>query len=108
MLGALGLYERSEVRDALAYLTLLVNPRDARALARAVSTPRRGIGERTQSQIVACARDRHAGDLISACGDEHTAGQIRSLQAREKLRRFAAGLQAAREELEGRTVARRT
>ena len=50
VLGALGLYERSEVRDALAYLTLLVNPRDARALARAVSTPRRGIGERTQAR----------------------------------------------------------
>jgi DNA helicase-2/ATP-dependent DNA helicase PcrA len=99
VLGALGLYERSEVRDALAYLTLLVNPRDARALARAISTPRRGIGERTQSQIVAAARDRHAGDLISACGDEHTAGQVRSVQAREKLTRFAAGLQAARDEL---------
>jgi DNA helicase-2/ATP-dependent DNA helicase PcrA len=99
VLGALGLYERSEVRDALAYLTLLANPRDARALARAVSTPRRGIGERSQSQIVAAARDRHDGDLIRACADERTAGQIRSIQAREKLRRFGAGLQAARDEV---------
>jgi superfamily I DNA/RNA helicase len=52
VLGSLGLYERAEVRDALAYLTLLANPRDARAFARAVSSPRRGVGERTQSRIV--------------------------------------------------------
>ena len=40
VLGSLGLYERAEVRDALAYLTLLVNPADAQAFARAVQSPR--------------------------------------------------------------------
>ena len=44
VLGSLGLYERAEVRDALAYLTLLANPADAQAFRRAVQAPRRGIG----------------------------------------------------------------
>ena len=39
VLGSLGLYERSEVRDALAYLTLLANPSDAQAFRRAVGSP---------------------------------------------------------------------
>ena len=50
VLGSLGLYERSEVRDALAYLTLIVNAADAQAFRRAVSAPRRGVGERTAGQ----------------------------------------------------------
>ena len=53
VLGSLGLYERSEVRDALAYLTLIVNPADAQAFRRAVGAPRRGVGERTAGQMVA-------------------------------------------------------
>jgi DNA helicase II / ATP-dependent DNA helicase PcrA len=36
VLGSLGLYERSEVRDALAYLALLANPADAQAFRRSV------------------------------------------------------------------------
>jgi DNA helicase-2/ATP-dependent DNA helicase PcrA len=44
VLGSLGLYERSEVRDALAYLTLLANPAGAHALRRPLGAPRRGVG----------------------------------------------------------------
>ena len=39
VLGSLGLYERTEVRDALAYLTLIENPLDAQALRRAIRLP---------------------------------------------------------------------
>ena len=47
MLGSLGLYERAEVRDALAHLALLANPADAQAFRRAVQAPRRGVGTAT-------------------------------------------------------------
>ena len=47
VLGSLGLYERTEVRDALAYLTLLENRVDAQAFRRAIGSPRRGIGAAT-------------------------------------------------------------
>jgi hypothetical protein len=42
VLGSLGLPERTEVHDALAYLTLLQNSRDAQAFGRAIASPRRG------------------------------------------------------------------
>ena len=51
VLGSLGLYERSEVKDALAYLTLLVNPSDAQAFRRAIQAPRRGVGPATASRM---------------------------------------------------------
>ena len=59
VLGSLGLYERSEVRDALAYLTLLANPADAQAFRRAVGSPKRGVGTATANQR-GRARPRHA------------------------------------------------
>ena len=66
VLGSLGLYERAEVRDALAYLTLVQNPRDVQAFARAIGSPRRGVGTVTVTRLVTWARERHGGDLITA------------------------------------------
>ena len=56
VLGSLGLYERSEVKDALAYLTLLANPADAQAFRRAVQAPRRGVGPAGANRVIAAAR----------------------------------------------------
>src|SRR6185437_14949470 len=61
VLGSLGLYERTEIRDALAYLTLLVNPADAQAFRRAVQAPRRGVGTSSANRVVAIARAQHDG-----------------------------------------------
>ena len=96
VLGSLGLYERAEVRDALAYLALLANPADAQAFRRAVQAPRRGIGQATIARIVTAARERHGGDLIAAGGDAGALGGVRSQSARERLAGFAAGLEAIR------------
>ena len=57
VLGSLGLYERSEVKDALAYLTLLVNPSDAQAFRRAIQSPRRGVGSATANVAITRARE---------------------------------------------------
>ena len=104
--GALGLYERAEVRDALAYLTLLSNPRDVNALSRAVSSPRRGVGERSVSRIVALAREHHDGDLVACCQTDHALWLLPAEPAREKLGNFARGLAAALGELgQGRSMA---
>lgn len=44
MVGGHKFYDRKEIRDILAYLTLIVNPRDAMSFERVVNTPKRGIG----------------------------------------------------------------
>ncbi len=106
VLGSLGLYERSEVRDALAYLTLLVNPADALAFRRAISAPRRGIGTATAAIVVTVARERYGGDLIAASADAREMGGIRSHGAQQQLERFGDGLDRIRAELAaGRSIA---
>ena len=46
VVGGVRFYERREIRDALAYLRMLVNPDDQVSLRRILNTPKRGIGDR--------------------------------------------------------------
>jgi len=51
VIGGTKFYERAEVKDAIAYLSLLVNPADLVSFTRVVNSPRRGIGNTTQARI---------------------------------------------------------
>ena len=55
VLGGPRFYDRAEIKDALAYLTLLVNQADAVAFGRIVNSPRRGIGQTSQGRIAGYA-----------------------------------------------------
>ena len=50
-------YERLEIRNALAYLRLMLNPNDDAAFERVINTPTRGIGDKTVDTIRLYARD---------------------------------------------------
>ncbi len=58
LVGGVAFYERREVKDVLAYLRLLVNPRDDVAFARAVNTPKRGIGDTSVDRVRQFAASR--------------------------------------------------
>jgi DNA helicase-2/ATP-dependent DNA helicase PcrA len=51
VIGGTRFYERREIKDALGYLTLLVNPADSVAFGRVVNEPKRGIGSTSQARI---------------------------------------------------------
>ncbi len=55
--GGLRFFERAEIKDALAYLRLIVGPDDDAAFERAVNMPPRGIGARTLDAVRAHGRD---------------------------------------------------
>ncbi|WP_461483307.1 DNA helicase II [Porticoccus sp.] len=55
--GGQKFYERQEIRNALAYLRLLVNRNDDAAFERVVNTPTRGIGDKTVQGLRELARD---------------------------------------------------
>jgi DNA helicase-2/ATP-dependent DNA helicase PcrA len=65
VVGGLRFYERREVKDALAYLRLLVNPRDTVSLRRILNVPKRGIGQRAEACVAAYA-DRERIDFLDA------------------------------------------
>ncbi len=51
LVGGLRFYERREVKDVLAYLRLIANPRDSVSFGRVVNVPRRKIGDRTVAEL---------------------------------------------------------
>ncbi|GAA2078129.1 DNA helicase PcrA [Aeromicrobium halocynthiae] len=55
VVGGVRFYERKEIKDALAYVRVLVNPRDAVSLRRIVNEPKRGIGDGAQASVEALA-----------------------------------------------------
>ncbi len=55
VVGGTRFYDRREVKDVLAYLRLLLNPRDEMSLRRVINVPRRGIGDQTLRRLEAAA-----------------------------------------------------
>jgi DNA helicase-2/ATP-dependent DNA helicase PcrA len=55
VIGGTKFYERAEIKDAVAYLSLLVNPSDQVSFGRVVNSPRRGIGNTSQGRIASHA-----------------------------------------------------
>ena len=51
VIGGTKFYDRAEVKDAVAYLSLLLNPADQVSFLRVVNSPRRGIGNTTQGRL---------------------------------------------------------
>lgn len=86
LIGGTSFFDRKEVRDILAYLKLLVAPRDETSLLRIINTPPRGIGSRTVETLIATAvkQEARVWDLVSHEGPvaelpHKAAGAVRQL-----------------------------
>ena len=90
IIGGFRFYERAEIRDAIAYLRLIVQPADDLAFERIVNTPKRGLGDKAIATIHRHARASQQPLLIAAAtlldSDEMTP------QARRSLGNFVADL----------------
>jgi DNA helicase-2/ATP-dependent DNA helicase PcrA len=81
VVGGVRFYERREVRDALAYLRVLVNPADTVSLRRILNVPKRGIGDTSESAIAVLA-ERSRTTYFEALHHAESAGlAVRSLNA---------------------------
>ncbi len=79
--GGTSFFARSEVRDVMAYLRLLVNPDDDTAFLRIVNTPRREIGPATLEHLGAWAARRQR-PLLAAAGELGLQQQLSPASAR--------------------------
>jgi DNA helicase-2/ATP-dependent DNA helicase PcrA len=52
VIGGTKFYERAEIKDAIAYLTVLANPQDVVSFTRVANSPRRGIGQTSLSRVL--------------------------------------------------------
>jgi len=85
IVGGTRFYERREVKDALAYLRLIHNARDAVSFARVANVPPRGVGATSLSII---EEQRGAKAPLEAVGDEKLLARLPG-RAAAGLRRFA-------------------
>lgn len=63
LLGGTKFYSRKEIKDVLAYLQLIVNPKNDVAFKRVINTPRRGIGQTTIDRVEAYAAAKQGSML---------------------------------------------
>ncbi|CAG9298370.1 DNA helicase Rep [Celerinatantimonas diazotrophica] len=65
--GGQSFFSRSEIKDLMAYLRLMVNPDDDSALLRIINVPRREIGPTTLEKIGRFANEQHISLFAAAC-----------------------------------------
>jgi DNA helicase-2/ATP-dependent DNA helicase PcrA len=66
VVGGTRFYERKEIKDALAYLRVLVNPDDDVNLRRVLNEPKRGIGDRAEGAVAALAERERTSFMAAA------------------------------------------
>ena len=94
IVGGTRFFDRAEIRDVMAYLTLLVNPADDIAAKRVINTPRRGIGKTTIEYIESAARQASMPFMMAAelcVADDHL-----QMRARTALGSFVSLIEEAR------------
>ncbi len=70
-------YDRKEIKDAMAYMRLVVNPSDDLSLIRVINEPKRGIGAKTLEKLAVFARVRGQSMLEALMdGDEELLSAI--------------------------------
>jgi DNA helicase-2/ATP-dependent DNA helicase PcrA len=99
MVRGLAFYERKENRDVLAYLRLLVNPKDDVSFLRIVNEPARGIGKVTIEHLRSYAEPRDLS-LLEAAGEASKIPAIKgkAVAALSDFFRLMAGLRELREQ----------
>jgi DNA helicase-2/ATP-dependent DNA helicase PcrA len=104
VIGGTKFYDRAEIKDAVAYLTVLRNPADVVGFTRIVNSPRRGIGQTSLSRVVAQANT--TGESVWDTAADPAAVPGLGSAAIKAFDRFMATMRVLRERAEaGATVA---
>jgi DNA helicase-2/ATP-dependent DNA helicase PcrA len=98
VIGGPKFYERAEIKDAIAYLTAVVNPADAGAFTRIVNSPRRGIGSTSMSRLLSYTNTTGSTVWDAASEPDQVPGL--GAPAVKAFRRFMATMHVLRERAE--------
>jgi len=82
VVGGVRFYDRKEIKDILAYLRVLSNPRDAVSLKHIVNEPKRGIGEKTFEKWLHFSRVQNKNIVLSGMEISGSDAGIREEKAR--------------------------
>lgn len=77
IVGGTNFYSRKEIKDIISYFRLIINPNDSIAFTRAVSVPKRGIGDKTIDKIITFSRENSC-NLLEAMEQVGLTGKAKS------------------------------
>ncbi len=105
-IGGMKFYERSEVRDAVAYLRLTANPNDDFSLKRVINKPKRGIGKTTLDKLEALASRLNVKifEILSNDMYDTVLSENVGKKAFLELKKFAAMIDELREQADKSTL----
>ena len=90
--GGMSFYQRKEIKDAIAYFRLAVNPHDNEAFARVINYPLRGIGDTTVMKVREAGRQAECSMMEVICNPEAAKLDV-SAATQKKLSDFATLIQ---------------
>ena len=105
VVGSLKFYEREEIKDVLAYLAIILNPKDEIHFLRIINKPTRALGDKTQKKIIDYARAKYndpsslgleSPTLLTACRD---LAPTLTAKAKKGIQDFLACIDTLRKEL---------
>jgi DNA helicase-2/ATP-dependent DNA helicase PcrA len=108
LIGGQSFYDRREVKDILAYLRVLDNPRDEPQLLRIINTPPRGIGQSTVKTLMAQAveQGRPLWDVLTAASPSIVGSRAEAAKAAsEAIGKFHALIEDFRSRIPNQPVA---
>jgi DNA helicase-2/ATP-dependent DNA helicase PcrA len=78
VVGGVRFYDRAEIKDALAYLRLVINPADVAALRRIINKPARGIGKTTieRAESLSVERSISLFDAVALIAEGEGGGRV--------------------------------
>jgi DNA helicase-2/ATP-dependent DNA helicase PcrA len=86
LVGGISFYERKEIKDCIAYLRLLVNPKDNVACDRILNVPARGLGPKAREMLVGLAREQRRSMLEVILSEDASQLGVRGQKGFEDLR----------------------
>ncbi|MEP4076748.1 ATP-dependent helicase [Haloferula sp.] len=98
MVGAQSFYDRREVKDVMAYISLIDSPDADVPLLRVLNAPPRGIGQATTVMATDFSRERQISVWETLCSPEFTG--ILSSKARNAIQKFVAEVVTAKSKIE--------
>lgn len=107
IVGGVAFYKRKEIKDVLAYLRVVANPKDSESILRIINYPGRGIGETTVEKIQAFCRE-HSLSLFDALASESLGDAVpeRTLKSVRKFSEMLRKYIALKDELSVSELAR--
>jgi DNA helicase-2/ATP-dependent DNA helicase PcrA len=98
VIGGTKFYDRAEIKDAVAYLTFMVNPQDQGAFTRIANSPKRGLGQTSLSRVLS-----HADSIdvpVWEAAEQPEAVPGLGTAAQKALNRFMSTMERLRERAE--------